>query len=272
MSGFSAAWLALREPADVAARAVEVTNTVLGALVGRGSITAVDLGSGTGSNVRYLAPRLPTCQWRLVDNDADLLAVAQTTLPGAASSTIETRVGDLRSLDANALDGCALVTASALLDLVSESWLALLVSLARGARCHVLMALNYDGRIVCTPPDKDDDLVRDLVNRHQRTDKGFGPALGPSAGDRAEALLQAAGYDVCRAPSDWILDARHAELQRQLIEGWAQAAIELAPDSAACMQSWRTRRLAHVSAGDSHLVVGHDDVGGTIPIGDLASW
>ena len=270
MSGFSAAWLALREPADVAARSSEVTAKVLMSLVGRSPLRGVDLGSGTGSNIRYLLPRLPACDWRLVDNDAALLDVARHALEirhsYATSINIETRLADLQTLDRTALEGCALVTASALLDLVSESWLARLVSLAHDAGAHVLMALNYDGRIVCTPPEEDDDVVRDLVNRHQTTDKGFGPALGPSAGVRAEALLRDAGYEVCRAPSDWVLGVEHAELQRQLIEGWAHAATDLAPDLSPRIQSWTTRRVAHISAGTSHLVVGHDDVGGTLPI------
>ena len=268
MTGFSAAWLALREPADAAARSSEVTATVLAALVGHTALTGVDLGSGTGSNIRYLAPRLPTCDWRLVDNDAALLDVARHALrranSGATSINIEARVADLQTLDSTALDGCALVTASALLDLVSESWLARLVRLARDAGAHVLMALNCDGRIVCSPPERDDDLVRDLVNRHQVTNKGFGSALGPKAGVRAEALLRDAGYDVCRAPSDWVLGTEHAELQRQLIEGWAHAATELAPDLSPRIQSWTERRIAHLSAGTSHLVVGHDDVGGIL--------
>ncbi len=268
MSGFSAAWLALREPADVAARSTEVTDTVLASLVGRTPLRGVDLGCGTGANIRYLSPRLPTCDWRLVDNDAALLNDARRALVDpnsrATSSNIEVFAADLQTLDRTVLDGCALVTASALLDLVSESWLARLVELARDAVGHVLMALNYDGRIVCTPPERDDDLVRDLVNRHQVTNKGFGPALGPNAGVRAEALLRDAGYDVCRASSDWVLDVEHAELQRQLIEGWAHAATELAPDLSPRIQSWTSRRLAHLAAGTSHLVVGHDDVGGVL--------
>ncbi|MEQ1912303.1 MAG: class I SAM-dependent methyltransferase [Vicinamibacterales bacterium] len=274
MSGFSAEWLALREPADVAARSIEVTATVLASLVGRTPLRGVDLGSGTGSNIRYLSPQLPTCDWRLVDNDAALLDAARHALGGrqsrATSINIETRVADLQTLDGTALDGCALVTASALLDLVSESWLARLVGLAADAGAQVLMALNYDGRIVCTPPERDDDLVHDLVNRHQVTDKGFGPALGPSAGIRAEALLRDAGYRVCRAPSDWVLGPAHNELQRQLIAGWAHAAMELAPDLSSRIQSWTARRLAHLSAGTSHLIVGHDDVGGALT--KLENW
>ena len=265
MSGFSADWLSLREPADVAARSADVTAAVLGSIAEpRPRSDVVDLGCGTGSNVRYLAPRfgprLASSRWRLVDNDPALLTVARATVPCA----VETQVVDLRVLDDHIFDGCTLVTASALLDLVSETWLTRLVTLARRAECDVLMALNYDGRILCSPSDEDDERVRDLVNRHQRTDKGFGPALGPMAAVSVDALLRAAGYTVHCAQSDWQLGPGDVELQRQLIDGWAQAATELAPELATRMQSWTTRRFAHLSAGTSYLIVGHVDVGATL--------
>ena len=175
VSGFTAEWLALREPADIAARSAAGTSFVTGALAQHSSLHIVDLGSGTGSNVRYLSRHLPQGQrWQLVDNDAMLLEAARSLL----SIDVETSVADLRHLDASVFTAAELVTASALLDLVSESWLRTFVRHCYRGRVAVLAALNYDGRIVCSPADKDDDLVRDLVNQHQRTDKGFGPALG----------------------------------------------------------------------------------------------
>ena len=77
MSGFSAEWLALREPADRAARSVDVTRFVLDSLARETAPVLVDLGCGTGSNVRYLAPQIPGCRWRLVDDDEQLLSVAR---------------------------------------------------------------------------------------------------------------------------------------------------------------------------------------------------
>jgi hypothetical protein len=52
-------------------------------------------------------------------------------------------------------------------------------------------------------------------------------------------------------------------MQRMLIDGWANAACEAAPRRARIIADWRARRLAHVEAGISHVVVGHDD---------LAAW
>jgi len=261
VSGFSVEWLALREPADVAARSAVVDRFVIQSIAGREPVRILDLGSGTGSNVRYLSSRLPHRQaWRLVDHDADLLARADAP-PSAA---FECHVADLRQLDPAFFAECDLVTASALFDLVSEQWLCEFVRQCRRSRSAVLAALNYDGRIECSPRDPDDELVCALVNRHQRTDKGFGPALGPTSGARAEAVLRGAGYDVLRRRSDWILESPQSELQRQLIAGWASASIELAPSDADRVRSWQLRRFAHLDAGRSRIIVGHDDVGAVL--------
>jgi len=77
VSGFSAEWLALREPLDMRARNKDVLDAVAIAFGDRDALSIVDLGSGTGSTVRALTARLPKRQaWRLVDNDPVLLADA----------------------------------------------------------------------------------------------------------------------------------------------------------------------------------------------------
>ena len=124
----------------------------------------------------------------------------------------------------------------------------------------MLFALNYDGRIHCSPEEAGDEMVRELVNRHQQKDKGFGAALGPDAAATAERLFAGAGYQVQRQPSDWVLSPDARGLQEALIDGWAQAAAEAAPTESASIQGWRRRRLAHLAGGRSRLRVGHQDV------------
>ena len=255
---FSADWLALRESADTAARSASLTEVLVSALPPTRPLRILDLGAGTGANARYLMDRLPPPQqWLLVDRDASLLARAAKRIPSAA-----TRVIDLNRLDEVFVD-CDLVTASALLDLVSESWLRALAERCAANRSVVLFALTYDGRIECAPADPDDALVRDLVNRHQRTDKGFGPALGPDAASVAARCFSGLGYQVRRERSDWVLTPESRELQEELIDGWARAAAEIEGARKETIDAWRTRRLALVAAGRSKLIVGHED---------LAAW
>ena len=256
MAGFSAEWLGLRESADHAARSADLTRAVIDLLPDRPRI--LDLAAGTGSNRRYLAAAgSERADFLLVDHDPLLLA----RVPEMAG--VETRCLDLSTLDDREIfDGRQLVTASALLDLVSEPWLRAVANRCAECGAAALFALSYDGRIVCSPQDPDDGAMVSLVNEHQRTDKGFGPALGADATDRAMGCFGDLGYRVQRAPSDWLLTPAAGELQRQLIDGWAQAAAEMAPQQIRTIDAWRERRLAHVAAGWSAITVGHEDFAG----------
>lgn len=254
MKGFSAEWLALRERADAAARSQSLVLFIRDHLDGG---RALDLGGGTGANVRYLSQRLSrSLHWVVVDNDAALLS----RVPAECS----TWLADLNAVvsDAAVYRGCDLVTASALLDLVSERWLRQVVEQARAASAAVLFALNYDGRFECEPADAGDAEVRHLVNEHQKTDKGFGPALGPEAAAWAMELLSTSDYDVRHERSDWVLTLDETELQRQLVDGWANAAREIAPARASAVNAWRERRTALIEAKQSRITVGHVDIAG----------
>jgi hypothetical protein len=259
-------WLALREGADVAARSAALTRAVVERLPHEKPLRAVDLGTGTGSNVRYLMPRLPADaqQWLLVDRDRTLLTLAVRSLRPVHSIVVETREMNLGALDSRLFARRDLVTASALLDLVSEAWLRALANECRAAGATVLFALTYNGRSNCTPAEPEDEMIRELMNRHQRqNDKGFGIAAGPDAVDAAERSFADVGYQVRREPSDWALAPDAQALQRQLVEGWAFAAREMAPDRTPMIDDWLRRRLAHIAADRSQITVGHED---------LAAW
>src|SRR6185503_19077620 len=94
MGDFSADWLALREPADFSARSSQLATIIASALEPGGIVQALDMASGTGSNVRYLAERLPPHQeWLLVDDDDELIAQAPVRMSEwAAARACEARV------------------------------------------------------------------------------------------------------------------------------------------------------------------------------------
>ena len=275
MSDSLSSWLALREPADTAARSVALTRALVAALPGGNvfrPLRILDLGAGTGSNVRYLAGYLPLRQdWLLVDQDASLLkeAPARMFSWGAAKRLlfhIHTRRMNLGALDPEIFFGRDLVTASALLDLVSETWLRSVAGLCRAGGAAALFALTYNGRSHCSPAEPEDEAIRELMNRHQKTsDKGFGQAAGPGAVDCAERCFAEAGYHVRREASDWVLPPDARDLQRQLIDGWAEAVIEIAPERSAMIGDWLARRLAHVAANRSRVIVGHEDLAAWLP-------
>lgn len=273
MSALLSRWLALRESADAAARSVDLTQTVIEHLPRDRPLRILDLGSGTGSNVRYLARYLPQDQeWLLVDADGALLDEARTRISSWADRRgvtlrLETQQMNLGALDRlEIFEGRDLVTASALLDLVSAAWLDALAKQCRAAGAIVLFSLTYNGRSHCEPPEPEDEAIRVLMNRHQTAnDKGFGRAAGPDAVDSAERAFAAAGYRVQRAASDWTLPPDARELQRELITGWADAARDVVPEQTPMIRDWLELRLEHVAAGQSRVVVGHSDLAAWLP-------
>jgi hypothetical protein len=256
MSGFSADWLSLREPHDLRARNAVVLDAVVAAFAGKGSLDITDLACGTGSTLRAVSPKLAARQnWRLLDNDADLLARAANT-SRLANGTVQTFTVDLNRDLEQALGGKAdLVATSALLDLVAETWLDRLARAAASRAVPVYAALSYDGRIEMSPTDPFDASIITAVNQHQRRDKGFGPALGPLAAPAAIARFEAAGFSVVQGKSDWVAGPQDRQFQTEILRGWADAAKELGILTASDVDSWLKRRLDAIAS----IRVGHVD-------------
>lgn len=256
---FPADWLTLREPADHAARSEPLLDRLRDWCRDRESLRIADLGAGTGSNLRYLAPRLPVPQhWTLVDHDPDLLALA--SVPASVPpTTLRTVCADLGEW-VLATTAPELVTASALLDLVSRHWLDRLVRGCLHHRAAALLVLSYDGDVSWTAPDPEDAFVRAAVNEHQARDKGLGAALGPLAPVVAADRFRAAGYRVWTEPSPWQIDASALALAEPLVAGWVEAAAEQRPEAAVRIRDWGARRLEDLRTGRTTLRVGHRDL------------
>ncbi|AHE98219.1 class I SAM-dependent methyltransferase [Thioalkalivibrio paradoxus] len=261
MSGrFAAEWLSLREPADRRARSARLVAEVRRWSRGRDALNVVDLGAGTGANLRFLAPRLPVPQhWTLIDHDAALLARVHLPDPGP---TVRRVCIDLQQWrDVLAKSGPPdLVTAAALLDLAGAAWVDGLVQGCRELGAAALFALSYDGRLHGSPPDPDDRAVRRAVNAHQQRDKGLGPALGPDAAAYAAARFRSAGFHVLTAQSPWDLGNDSEQLAGALIRGWMAAACEQVPADRDRYRAWAQRRERDVGSGRVRLRVGHLDL------------
>jgi hypothetical protein len=244
VSRFEEEWLRLREPCDHAARSGILANRFVAAVGPAPHL--VDLGAGTGSNLRYLAPRLPAAQrWLLVDRDPALLAQARLE-PVAPEAHVLDLAGALP--EAGRWTG---ITAAALLDLASAAWLDRLARWCRGV--PVLIALTVDGQLIWQPEEPEDDTVRERFLAHQRTDKGFGPALGAAAAPYLADRLEAEGQRVVLERSDWRLGPADAPLLAATLAG-----IIAVQDLG--IERWAAARSRQLATGQLSLAVGHVDL------------
>jgi SAM-dependent methyltransferase len=218
----------------------------------------VDLGCGTGSNLRATSQVLEVVKqsWTLVDYDPRLLAAARERLAGWAERTIADDAGlvlfkngktidvtfrqaDLvKDLDAALGAETDLVTASALFDLCSASFIAAFAAAVAKRRAAFYTVLTYNGVQRWMPAHRADEAMLAAFHAHQATDKGFGVSAGPtSPGALAEAFA-VRGYQVSEGDSPWDLGRGDQALIDALAPGFAGAVRET----------------------------------GTVPEGDIADW
>ena len=261
-------WLALREPADAAARARDLVDRLRRGRTRRDRWMIHDLGCGTGAMTRWLAPLLPGPQhWVLHDRDPDLLEIAASgqTRRGADSAavTLEVRQSDITRLDPGDLAGATLITGSALLDMLTAEELTRLITACAGATCPILLTLSVIGRVNLTPAEPLDSRVAAAFDAHQRRATGRGRLLGPDAVGFAAERFRRLGDDVVVRPSPWRLGAEQSDLLAEWLTGWVGAACDQDPELAPAAGAYLGRRLAQATAGELRVVVEHADLLGS---------
>jgi SAM-dependent methyltransferase len=273
MGGFSPDWLALREPADHAARNPQVLAAVGAHFASRHAVSIVDLGCGAGSNLRGTYAALPDRQhWTLVDYDQRLLDTARERLMGWAdeareqgeeiilskggkSLTVDFRQADL-TRDLEWILGWQpdLITAAALFDLVSRRWIERFVAALASQNLPLYTVLTFDGRESWTPQHPADKPMLQAFLQHQRGDKGFGPAAGPDATEALAEAFRKTGFAVSTGDSAWRIGTNQAELVAALTRGIADAVAETRQIDPVRIAEWLEARR------DAAGVIGHLDL------------
>jgi SAM-dependent methyltransferase len=253
-------WLDLRECADSAARSRDLVSRLRRRLPAVGPLAVHDLACGSGSMGRWLAPLLAWPQhWIQYDRDPDLLALAEVEIHGGAV-TVETRLSDVTRLDPEDLAGATLVTASALLDVLTLDELTRLIHACVGAGCPVLITLSVTGRVQLLPPDPLDGRIAAAFNAHQRRLTPRGRLLGPDAVEAAAAAFRRIGAEVVVSPSPWQLGGAESDLAVEWLTGWIDSACEQEPALVPEVDLYRRRRLSEAAAGALAVTVGHADL------------
>jgi len=286
---FDLDWLDLREPFDSLARSEALAARLLQHLPARPRL--LDLGAGTGSLFRWLAPRIGRAQaWTLVDADREMAEAAFDTIADRAEAVglrvtfpskrvllvhapsgawrVEVLIADLEEAPDNLpLHATDAVLSSALCDLVSAAWLE---RMAAALHVPFYAALCVDGRESFAPPHPADAWIAAGFRRDQGRDKGFGPALGPAAPAAIARIFGARGFAVESAASDWIvrgrgathpaLRDRSARFLTELVLGHAAAAEQQDRRRTARIEGWSAARLEQIGARRLSARIGHRDL------------
>jgi hypothetical protein len=214
---------------------------------------------------RWLAPQLSVRQrWVMYDRDADLLARAAGDVPPLTADgsqvTVETRQRDITRLDQRDLTGASLITASALLDMLTAAEVERIARSCVEAGCPALLTISVTGRVALTPSDPMDDAIASAFNAHQRRAQDDGRLLGPDAVGAAADLLTGLGAEVAIRPSPWRLGASDTALTTEWFKGWVAAACEQRPELTAATRAYVEQRLADAAAGRLRVTVHHHDL------------
>ncbi|MGJ0622091.1 MAG: class I SAM-dependent methyltransferase [Methylocystis sp.] len=272
MSDFSPEWLDLREAADARARNASVANAVAARFALRSDLRILDLGAGTGANLRATSALLPERQtWTLVDHDPALLDVAKAKLmewadrheetgealqleKGRLRITVAFKTADLARDTQVLLDEKPqLVTASAFFDLTSEDYIRSLAKAVAAVGAAFYATLTYNGLQKWTPHRPADNQMTAAFQRHQMGDKGFGPAAGPLAASHLVDQFRINGHVVAEGDSPWRLERNDRMLIDELIRGHAVAVTENGGVDAKAVVGW-------VNVTRTAAFVGHTDV------------
>ena len=258
-AGLSVGWLALRERADAAARSTDLVQLVTAAQ-GLRPWVLHDLGAGTGSMARWLAPRLPGTQhWVLHDRDHVLLEVGVGTPPKDAVGrpvVTTSAAGELDDLTAEDLAGATVITASAVLDMLTAAQVERLCAVIAATGAALLITLTVTGEVELGPGDPLDAPLRRAFNDHQRR----AGLLGPDAAALAARSLASRHYRVTTRHTPWHLGPADSDLTRAWLEGWVSAAVDERPALRAAAAGYLRRRTPHLDSGGLSVTVGHRDL------------
>lgn len=272
MTLISREWLSLRESTDLSARSRSVAEALASRFALRDHLDVVDLGCGTGANLRATAPLLPNRQtWLLVDNNPSLLSAARAELRQWADTSSEEggalllRKGEAQlrvsfadmdlsqDLDRALAGRPGLVTASAFFEFVSEDFIRRLARACSEITAALYSALNPNGAQRWTPHRPADNRIAAAFHKHQLSDWGFGLATGPMAPALLADYFRISGYGIVEGESPWRLGANDRMLIGELVRGYAFAAAETGEVDTSTIEGW-------VKVSRTGAEIGHTDI------------
>ena len=218
MHEFENSWLLSREKIDSISRnkkAIEKINKYTSISK---NLNIIDLGCGTGSNFRYLNPKIVKKQsWKMVDISHLSLSYLKKNIKHSQKIQNITykKIDIIKQIEKIDFKNFDIVTGSALLDIMPKEWFINFLNINKSTKI-IYFTINYDGNFKFYPKHKDDDNIVRLFNQDQMSDKGIGKkAVGPKCTQIIDQLFQRT-HKTYVFNSNWVVE-KNKNMQKMFI-------------------------------------------------------
>lgn len=281
---FDPNWLQERYPFDADARNKEREWEAIHQFAYLDHVHLVDLGTGTGSNVRYYLEQFPQNQtWHCVEEDGALKEMFWQNIKQLAKTegyelewngealkmsksghwvNIHFVEGNLMELDSLVdLLRTDFILANAVFDLFSEAQFSELIHIISHHSLSLFFSLNYEG-MKFFPSEEADVFYIDQYNAHMKRPQPFGHGMGPDASQLMEKAFRTALAEVKLGESIWEIGEKDEKMLTYLLGFFEDALADWwkTTEEKAAFIAWIGRKKTMIQEQQLAANVYHQDV------------
>ena len=257
MHEFENNWLFEREKIDNLSKSKFIIKKINNFLSTYNEVNIMDLGTGTGSNFRYLTKKikLKKQSWTLIDISKESLIEAKTDIYKNYTldkiSIINQNV--INNIDKINFKNFDLVCGSAFLDIMPFHWFKSFYKQNINTKL-IYFSINYDGYFKFYPFHKDDKAVLNLFNADQQSIKHKNDlAVGPDCSKIIEKQFKKT-HKIYSYKSTWSVK-NNKKFQSMFLNFCSNVLNKNKKD----FTSWLTFRNENIMNNKSKLIVNNKD-------------